>query len=235
MPANTPPAHKNRRPLRTIVGGILSFILIVALIFVIAGRITYWQAWVYGALNLFFLLLTAVSFVGQPEFVRERTNFGPGMKGWDKIYFAVSTPMYFAAIVIAALDAGRYGWTAKLPASVYIVSIILYVLGQSIFLWAKRANRFFAGVVRIQSERGHTVCQDGPYRFVRHPGYVGGILYMMTTPLVLGSLWALIPQGVAVISLIVRTYLEDLALQKELPGYIDYTKKVRYRLLPGIW
>lgn len=102
-------------------------------------------------------------------------------------------------------------------------------------LWAKWANRFFSSVVRIQTDRGQTVCKDGPYRFVRHPGYVGGLLFGMATPLALGSFWALIPAAVGAMLLIVRTYLEDRTLQEELPGYLEYTKEVRHRLLPRIW
>ena len=94
-------------------------------------------------------------------------------------------------------------------------------------------NRFYSSVVRIQT--GQEVVQDGPYRFVRHPGYVGGILMAISSSLIFGSLWALIPAGIVVILLIIRTHLEDITLQKELQGYIDYTKKIRYRLLPGIW
>ncbi|HUV75978.1 MAG TPA: isoprenylcysteine carboxylmethyltransferase family protein [Dehalococcoidales bacterium] len=96
-------------------------------------------------------------------------------------------------------------------------------------------NRFFSSVVRIQKDRGQEVVQNGPYHSVRHPGYVGGILMAISTSLVLGSLWALIPAGVIFILLVIRTYLEDTTLQKELTGYADYAKKVRFRLLPGIW
>jgi protein-S-isoprenylcysteine O-methyltransferase Ste14 len=109
------------------------------------------------------------------------------------------------------------------------------VLAVFITLWAIWINRFFSSVVRIQKERGQEVIQDGPYRFVRHPGYVGGILLALGNALVLGSLWALIPAGIMSLLLVIRTYLEDITLQRELPGYTDYTRKVKYRLLPWIW
>jgi protein-S-isoprenylcysteine O-methyltransferase Ste14 len=111
----------------------------------------------------------------------------------------------------------------------------VYLFGQTIFLRAKYENRFLSSVVRLQKDRGQTVCSTGPYRFVRHPAYVGGILFSLASPIVLGSLWALIPQVIACTALVVRTYLEDRLLQKELDGFADYAKRVRYRLLPGVW
>lgn len=97
------------------------------------------------------------------------------------------------------------------------------------------ANTYFSTAVRIQSDRGQTVCSTGPYRFVRHPGYVGFVLQSISVPFLLGSLWALIPGIVATVLMIIRTSLEDRTLQAELPGYQDYVHKVRYRLVPGIW
>jgi len=113
--------------------------------------------------------------------------------------------------------------------------IILYIIGQIIVLWAKRTNKFFSSVVRIQKERGHTVCKDGPYSYVRHPGYVGGIIYTLAFPLVLGSFWGLAINLLILIPVVIRTYLEDKTLQKELDGYLEYTKEVKYRLIPKIW
>jgi protein-S-isoprenylcysteine O-methyltransferase Ste14 len=96
-------------------------------------------------------------------------------------------------------------------------------------------NRFFSSVVRIQKDRGHAVVDSGPYEFIRHPGYSGAILYYIALPLALGSFWGLIPAGLTVITTIIRTALEDRMLQNELEGYIGYAKRVRYRLLPGLW
>ena len=102
-------------------------------------------------------------------------------------------------------------------------------------LWAKQVNRYFSSVVRIQADRGQTVCRDGSYRYLRHPGYVGGLLYMLAGTLVLGSLWALALQLLACVLLVARTALEDRALQQELSGYAAYAQKVKYRLLPKVW
>jgi protein-S-isoprenylcysteine O-methyltransferase Ste14 len=218
-----------------VVRGIVFFVLIIAFLFVIAGRLDYWQGWLFGGITLGFFLLTIVLLRHNPELALERQRPGSGMKSWDKAYLAISTLMGFIALVLAGLDAGRYGWSGPLPAWLYGLSIGLYAAGQAVFIWAKVANRFFSSVVRIQTERGHIVCKQGPYRFVRHPGYVGGILYGITTPLLLGSYWAVIPQAMAVLTLLVRTELEDCLLQRELPGYRDYAGKVRFRLIPGVW
>ena len=96
-------------------------------------------------------------------------------------------------------------------------------------------NRFFFSTVRIQTDRGHVVCDSGPYRIVRHPGYAGNMLSLPGIVLALGSVWTLIPVAVALIISVIRTVLEDQTLQKELPGYRDYAQRVRYRLFPGIY
>ena len=96
-------------------------------------------------------------------------------------------------------------------------------------------NAYFLTAVRIQSDRGHEVCQSGPYHIVRHPGYLGFILQSVATPLTLGSLWSLIPGIAAAVLMVVRTILEDHFLQTRLPGYGEYAKEVRYRLVPGVW
>ena len=98
-----------------------------------------------------------------------------------------------------------------------------------------KENAFLSDVVRIQEDRGHTVCTTGPYRYVRHPMYVGVILIMICYPLSLGSLYTLIPAVIIVILFFIRTALEDKSLHEELTGYKDYAQNVRYRLIPGVW
>jgi protein-S-isoprenylcysteine O-methyltransferase Ste14 len=102
-------------------------------------------------------------------------------------------------------------------------------------IWATAVNRFYGRFVRIQRERGHVVISDGPYRYVRHPGYLGQIVFSVASALALGSLWALIPGGLFAVLLVVRTALEDRTLQAELEGYEAYTRRVRHRLVPRIW
>jgi protein-S-isoprenylcysteine O-methyltransferase Ste14 len=181
------------------------------------------------------MLLNYRLLAGRTDLIEERLRPGKGMKRWDRLYFFVNTPLYFLILVLAALDAGRFGWSPRLPAGVYVAAYLLYALGQGIFLWAKRQNRYFSTVVRIQKDRGQSVCQEGPYRFVRHPGYVGGLVFTLVTPLLLGSLWALIPAVLSDAALVIRTGLEDATLRRELPGYQDYSRQVRYRLVPKLW
>jgi protein-S-isoprenylcysteine O-methyltransferase Ste14 len=121
-----------------------------------------------------------------------------------------------------------------LPLVVYVISYIAFIFSIYLYSWAMWVNTWFSSTVRIQTDRAQEVVQDGPYRYVRHPGYVAGILMAISTSLILGSLWGLIPAVFVVILLVIRTYLEDITLQKELPGYFDYVKKVRYRLVPGL-
>ncbi len=218
---------------KLIFKSIFFFALIIAITFIGAGRIDYWQGWIYNGLNIIFLLL---SYLLLPrELIEERLKPKEGMKKWDKTYYIVSTPVYFATLIISILDGGRFDWEPRIPILVVIIGVVVYTIGQIIVLWTKKVNKFFSTVVRIQKDRGQTVCKDGPYGFVRHPGYIGGLLYIIVTPFVLSSFWGLIPAVIAVVLLFIRTYLEDKTLQRELEGYTDYTNKVRYRLLPGIW
>jgi protein-S-isoprenylcysteine O-methyltransferase Ste14 len=209
-------------------------LLMIGLLFFVAGRWDYWQAWIYTILNMIILILMATRLTQSAELVEERLNPKAGMKGWDKFYFAVTTPLYIIALVVGGLDA-RFGWTTNMPLTVYLASVLLYLLGQAIFLWARYTNNYFSSVVRIQTDRGQTVCKDGPYRYVRHPGYVGGFLFTISVGLMLGSWWASIPQVIAALMIIWRTAREDKTLQAELPGYADFTKETKYRLLPGVW
>ncbi|MBA7539401.1 hypothetical protein ES705_31680 [subsurface metagenome] len=218
---------------KLIFKSIFFFALIIAITFIGAGRIDYWQGWIYNGLNIIFLLLSY--FLLPRELIEERLKPKEGMKKWDKIYYIVSIPVYFAILVISILDGGRFDWEPRIPILVVIIGVVVYTIGQIIVLWAKKANKFFSTVVRIQKDRGQTVCKDGPYRFVRHPGYLGGLLCNIVTPFVLSSFWGIIPAVIAVVLLFIRTYLEDKTLQRELEGYTDYTNEARYRLLPGIW
>jgi protein-S-isoprenylcysteine O-methyltransferase Ste14 len=217
--------------LRSVVG----LTLLAVVLFLAAGRLNYWQGWVFLQLNLAFLGLTALVLHDNPSLIRERLFPGEGMKIWDKLYFGLSTPLFFASLVVACLDRGRMLWLGRFPAVLYIVGIAGYVGGQSLMLWAKSINHFFSSVVRIQGDRGHCVCREGPYGVIRHPGYLGGLVFGLCMPLVLGSIRALIPSGIAALLLVIRTGLEDSTLLTELAGYREYANAVRFRLFPGIW
>ena len=217
--------------LRNIAG----VVVLAGLIFLSAGRFDYWQGWLFFGLSLAAATLSGWLLKDREGLLEERFRPGRGMKWWDKAYVLLSTPLCFAAVAVAAADAGRgHGSFHPLPIT-YALVLAVFAAGQALFLWAKTVNPFFSSVARIQADRGQSVCRDGPYRFCRHPGYLGGLLFGLTTPLVLGSLWALVPQGLASLLLVVRTGLEDRMLAKDLLWYDEYAKAIRFRLLPGLW
>ncbi len=229
-------AHALSQQARTqmVLRALLAPILMIGLLFLTAGTWYYWQAWIYIILNTVIIVLMGTVLTPNSELVEERLNPKEGTKGWDKFYFAVTTPLYFLALILAGLDQ-RFGWTTNMSLGVYWASVAVYILGQAIFQWARYTNQYFSSVVRIQADRGQTVCKDGPYKYVRHPGYVGGFLFTITVGLVLGSWYASIPQVIAALMLIWRTAREDKTLQAELPGYKEFTQETKYRLLPGVW
>jgi protein-S-isoprenylcysteine O-methyltransferase Ste14 len=165
----------------------------------------------------------------------ERIGIKKGVKKWD-MFFAAFIGRYgpVALLIVAGLDK-RFGWSPGIPLSIMIIALVAFIFGLYIVYRAMMVNKFFSAVVRIQDDRGHSVVSSGPYRYVRHPGYTGLIMYMVSTAIVLESLWALIPAGLIVVATIIRTVLEDRTLISELEGYADYAGRVRYRLIPFVW
>ncbi len=204
------------------------------LLFVAAGRLDWVWAWAFvGVYAGTVILITLIILPRSPELIAERGEIGKGERR-DRVlgWLIVITGM--AMLAVAGLDE-RYNWSPVLPLAVHLAALVLAVLGYALVGWSIVANRFFSSVVRIQDDRGHAVATGGPYRYVRHPGYVGYITNWLATALMLGSLWALIPAALVMILLVVRTALEDRTLLDELPGYAEYTQRTRYRLLPGVW
>lgn len=214
---------------------LVTLLLQAAILFLSSGRLDWVWAWVFIGLNLVGISINApIMLRYSPETIAERAKFG-GMKEWDKIIASLWAVVYYVLmLLVAGLDV-RFGWTGQVAVELQIAGAVAFVLGSALFSWAMISNAYFATVVRIQEERGHKVCTTGPYRLVRHPGYLGFIIQSLTVPLLLGSLWSLIPGGLAVLLGVVRTALEDRTLQEELGGYKDYAARVHYRLLPGIW
>jgi len=137
-------------------------------------------------------------------------------------------------LVICGIDAVRFHWS-NLPLILKIIGFIGYIPSVIIIFLTIKENAYLSEVVRIQKDRSQQVVKTGPYKYVRHPMYSGIILMILFTPFALGSFIALIFSGLIIILFIIRTYLEDKTLQNELPGYKEYIKKVRYRLVPGLW
>jgi protein-S-isoprenylcysteine O-methyltransferase Ste14 len=168
------------------------------------------------------------------DLIEERGKSKENVKKWDKVIMTLNIFPALGLLVVAGLDC-RFGWAPKLNSWIQVVALVLMILGNAFFTWAMLSNHFFSTAVRIQFDRGHQVAIGGPYNYMRHPGYVGFIVINLATPLILGSLWALIPGAIMAVLFIIRTALEDSTLQKELEGYKEYAQKVKYRLIPGIW
>lgn len=214
------------------------YLLIPLVLFVCSGDFGWWEAWGYSV-----LIFTAgvggriLAERRHPGLTAERQNVErvQSAKAWDKVLAPLmALSISFPLVIVAGLD-HRFGWSPVFPLWITLIGLILIALGYAIGVWAIVENRYFSSVVRIQTERGHTVCDSGPYRFVRHPGYAGNILPLLGIVLALGSIWTLIPAAVALIIAVTRTTLEDRTLLEELPGYRDYAQRVTYRLIPGVF
>jgi len=219
------------------LGLILTYLLIPLILLGCGGDFGWWQSWV------FFLLIFLAGIGGRilaenrhPGLLVERATSGrkTNVKSWDKVLAPLmAISLSFPLVIVAGLD-HRYEWTPVFPIWLNILGLVIVALGYAFAAWALVENRFFSSTVRIQLDRGHVVCDSGPYRIVRHPGYAGNILALPGIVLALGSVWTLMPAAVALIIAVVRTVLEDRTLQGELPGYPEYAQRVRYRLIPGI-
>jgi protein-S-isoprenylcysteine O-methyltransferase Ste14 len=218
------------------VGTVAFFIVLqAAILFLAAGRLNWTWAWVYLGICLVSVAVNgAIVLRTSPETVAERGR-PQATQNWDKVVGGLwGLVLYLVVPLVASLDV-RFGWTRGLSAAWNLAGAVMLAAGLGLGGWAMIANAYFSTAVRIQDDRGQTVCSTGPYRFVRHPGYVGFILQSMGTPLLLGSLWALVPGLMAAALMVIRTSFEDRMLQAELPGYQEYTHLVHHRLLPGVW
>lgn len=221
--------------IKRIISVLLNITVLSIILFLSAGTIHIPRFWIYIGIGLIFLVINGIlMYKYNPELIKVRGGIKKGTKTWDKILMTIYLLLSISFPLIAGLDIGRYHWS-HLNVYYMLLGIIVYVSGSIITSWAMISNKYFDTTVRIQEERDHRVVTQGPYKKVRHPGYVGIILLNISGPFILGSLYSLIPAGLTVILFIIRTYLEDNTLQKELPGYLSYTKIVKSRLFPGLW
>ncbi len=206
-----------------------------AALFVSAGRIDWWPGWAALAVMAVWTAATAVVILRtNPTLLAERLGPRKGAKPWDTAILGLLGLTQLARYIAAGLDQ-RYGWSGGFPTALQIAALVVCALGYALVVWATASNAFFSQVVRIQGERGHTVARGGPYRYLRHPAYLGAIVYELTISLLLASWWACALSGLSAVLLMVRTVLEDRTLLAELPGYADYARQVRFRLFPGVW
>ena len=213
----------------------MGLIMYIPFLFWPAGTWNWPMAWALIAITAMWIIGTAIVTIPRyPELLAERAGPRKGGKTWDTAILGVIGIMMLVKMLLAGLDI-RFGWTIKLPLCMEIAALVAAVLGYGLVVWATGSNAFFSQIVRIQTDRGHTVASGGPYRFVRHPAYTGMILIEIGTSIMLGSWLALIPGVVSAILLILRTKLEDQTLLTELTGYKEFAAKTRYRLIPGVW
>ncbi len=220
---------------------VISFLFVLVVIpflpLLISRRWSWWEAWVYAIGNILGFAASRVLAARQhPDLLVERSRFlqNADAKPWDRLL----SPLVGVGSGLVPLAAGLdelLGWSPAFGMPEKIISLALILAGYVLASYALIENRFFSGMVRIQTERGHKVVSSGPYRWMRHPGYAGGALSFLATPFFLNSSWALIPAVLITIIVVIRTYLEDRTLQAELEGYGDYASRVRFRLIPGIW
>lgn len=208
----------------------------IAIFFVSAGHMPI-RAWIFvGASYVHYSVSTLVQYRLNPELLVARFKIRrKGSKLWDEILMRSSNLVAMIAVpVVAGLDVGRFYWSS-LDFSFVFFGLFLFAVSTYLLNWAMVVNPFFEPTVRIQKERGHKAVTSGPYRFVRHPGYLAGLLYILSVPLIIGSVFAFVPAVIYVILFIIRTALEDAVLLRELDGYSEYAQKVRYRLIPWLW
>jgi protein-S-isoprenylcysteine O-methyltransferase Ste14 len=224
-----------RKIISWIRGVVIGMVGFAAVLLLSAGKWDWLWGWIYiGLLTCAMAAHVVVLVPINPALLADRAGGmrQPGAKRWDIWLATVASLFGFCIMIVAGLDE-RWGWTGTIHIGWHISGILFFVIWWVFFLWAMASNPFFSESVRIQEN--HQVAQRGPYRLVRHPGYFGNLIGCLGQPLLFGSWWAFIPSFLAIIAFAIRTALEDKTLQKELNGYTEYAKQVRFRLIPGIW
>ncbi|MCA9964929.1 MAG: isoprenylcysteine carboxylmethyltransferase family protein [Anaerolineales bacterium] len=222
---------------RTIVQLMIVVILIPFLPLLVSWRWDWWEAWIFGIVYVLgFVISRLLVAQRHPDLLAERAHSleQENAKQWDRVLAPIVALGGAVLLLVAGLDM-RFHWSAGFGLPFKVTALVLIVAGYAFGTYAMLENRFFSGLVRIQTERGHHVVSTGPYHWVRHPGYVGAALTYLATPVFLDAAWAFVPAVLLMIALVIRTRLEDQTLQAELPGYAAYAQRVRYRLLPGVW
>lgn len=223
-----------RSAVKRLLLGVVSALVQVVVLFGAAGRLDWAMGW--ASIGVYAIGGMTIAALVEPELIAERAKIKPDARTWGTMLMGFTRLLSLFLPLVAGLDM-HLGWTQQAYRLITsnLIGLAFMALGQLPSSRAVTVNEFFSDVIRIQADWGHTVVSDGPYRFVCHPGYVSIILYSLAAPFLLNSPWALIPGGLTVSFIIVRTRVEDRALLAELDGYQEYAARVRYRLLPGIW
>jgi protein-S-isoprenylcysteine O-methyltransferase Ste14 len=218
-----------------IVSGVLGLVVFASIWFGMAGRLTWWQGWVFLlTFTAFTIFLSWRLSRLNPELFRERNQPAEKAEPWDRTVMGIYVVILLFLLAVTALDGGRYQWSS-VPLGVQLIGWSLLIFAGAMVWHVMMVNAYLSSWARIQEDRQQVVVQEGAYRFIRHPMYLGIIVAFLGIPLALGSWWAMIPSLVIVGLFVYRTRREDQMLIHGLPGYVEYTEKVRYRLLPGVW
>lgn len=214
---------------------VVAWLAVSLLVFGGAGRLDWLMGWVFSALWIVPKLAWIWLILRRdPGLAAERVDDHANTQPWDRTILRIYGVFAFGSILVASLDQ-RWGWSGEVPAALVIAAVILYLAANLLVGWITHVNTFFSSVARIQTDRGQVVVDQGPYAIVRHPTYSLTVILWLTTPLILESWWGIVPGALAALMMILRTRLEDRMLRAELPGYAEYARRVRYRLLPGVW
>ncbi len=220
--------------LRASVGMLFLTALEAAILFGAAGRWNVRMFWAYLAVVATpgFVLLPLLRRLS-PGLLEERLRPGPGER--DRAGTPLIALHLSIMLVVSGLDVGRFHWSGRVPLGLQVVGLVGAAIGYAFAGWALLVNPFFSSAVRVQADRRQTVVTRGPYAVVRHPGYAGSLFFSAWSAVALGSWWALLPMALLLPALVRRTALEDAMLRSELAGYADYARRVRFRLVPGLW
>ena len=216
--------------------GLLAMYLVAmaAVLFGAAGTFAVPMFWAYLAVFAVLCLAASVAvYLLSPDLVKERVRPGEGEQ--DRVTVRALNLFMFAQLLLAGLDVGRLHWSATVPFPLQILGLLGFAMGMGLTTWAMLVNRFFSSAVRLQPDRGQHVVTSGPYRVVRHPGYSGGLLLLLSIGVALGSWIAIVPIMLIVPFMVRRTLIEERMLATALPDYVDYMQRVRPRIVPGVW
>lgn len=222
----------------TVIRGLVSLGAFLAVMVVscfwTAGDWGWQRGWAMIGLFVALIVISMIYLARvNPEIFVARAQVATGTKGWDYLFFAIIVACFLAILPVGGLD-HRFGWSHAGDRLVWL-GYLLIIAGFVVTAWAQGANRHFEPSVRIQSDRGHTVIETGPYAVIRHPGYIAGSALAAGMALALDSIVALIPVVILCATLAVRTVREENTLVAELPGYAEYRTRTRWRWIPGLW